>query len=445
MRERVERILGGGTRGVWVSTFHSTCVRILRRDVTQLGYEPNFVIYDQDDSLALVKRVLRAAQRRREELAAARRALDLIDRLKNRGLLPADLRAATSSLQGKRLREIYQRYQTELRRANALDFGDLILLTARLFENHPGVLARLPAALAASSWSTSTRTPTRSSTGCCACSDRRAPQPVRGRRRGPVDLPLPRGGHPQHPRLREGLPRRARWCGSSRTTARRSRSSRRRARSSRTTSSARARACSPSAAGGELVRFYEAADERGEAAFVVGELLRLRERGRVTRQLGDLLPHARAVAAARGGAAQVQPALRRRRRHALLRPRRGEGRPRLPARAAQPGRHREPAAHREHARARHRAHHDRARAGRPPRRRGTTFWDALVRGLGGLHGGATQKRIAEFVALMQRARRSSLRVRRRSRSRSRRCSSAPAICARSRPRTRSRPRRGSRT
>ena len=63
MRERVERLIGseaGGHRGVWVSTFHSTCVRILRRDGSQLGYEPNFAIYDQDDSLALVKRVLKA-------------------------------------------------------------------------------------------------------------------------------------------------------------------------------------------------------------------------------------------------------------------------------------------------------------------------------------------------------------------------------------------------
>src|SRR5262245_16464108 len=59
MRERVESLLGGGTQGVWVSTFHSTCVRILRRDASHLGYEQNFAIYDQDDTLALVKRVLR--------------------------------------------------------------------------------------------------------------------------------------------------------------------------------------------------------------------------------------------------------------------------------------------------------------------------------------------------------------------------------------------------
>ena len=152
MRERVERLLGGAprdigprsdvggdTRGVWVSTFHSTCVRILRRDGTQLGYEPNFAIYDQDDSLALVKRVLKALDA--DEKAWPPRGIrSSIDRLKNRGLLPADL-AHEGTLEAKRLSEIYQRYQKELRRANALDFGDLILLTARLFEHHPAVLA----------------------------------------------------------------------------------------------------------------------------------------------------------------------------------------------------------------------------------------------------------------------------------------------------------------
>src|SRR5262245_32249489 len=139
MRERVERILGGGTRGVWVSTFHSTCVRILRREAGHLGYEPNFVIYDQDDSLALVKRVLRLLNAD-EKSWPPRGVRATFDRLKNRGQLPADL-AHDDSLQGRRLREFYQRYQLELRRANALDFGDLLLLTARLFENHPGVLA----------------------------------------------------------------------------------------------------------------------------------------------------------------------------------------------------------------------------------------------------------------------------------------------------------------
>ncbi len=139
MRERVARLLADSAPGVWVSTFHSACVRILRREIAHLGYERSFVIYDEADSLAATRRVLRALQID-ERTYAPRAVRNQIDCLKNRGLLPADL-AAEDTLDSRRLAEIYQRYQTELRRANALDFGDLILLTVRLFENHPGVLA----------------------------------------------------------------------------------------------------------------------------------------------------------------------------------------------------------------------------------------------------------------------------------------------------------------
>jgi DNA helicase-2/ATP-dependent DNA helicase PcrA len=138
MRERVDRLLDSGSRGVQVATFHSTCVRILRRDVTHLGYEPGFTIYDQTDSLALTKRVLRALNAS-ERAFPPRGVRAQIDRLKNRGLLPDDL-LRQDSLEARRLAEIYQRYQKELRRANALDFGDLLLLTVRLFERFPGVL-----------------------------------------------------------------------------------------------------------------------------------------------------------------------------------------------------------------------------------------------------------------------------------------------------------------
>ncbi|MCZ6570896.1 MAG: UvrD-helicase domain-containing protein [Deltaproteobacteria bacterium] len=138
MRERAERLLEDRARGIWISTFHSACVRILRRDIGHLGYERSFVIYDDSDSVATIRRVLRAMQVD-EKAFSARAVRTQIDRLKNRGLLPADL-VAEDTLDARRTGEIYQRYQTELRRANALDFGDLILLTVRLFENHPGVL-----------------------------------------------------------------------------------------------------------------------------------------------------------------------------------------------------------------------------------------------------------------------------------------------------------------
>ncbi len=138
MRERVDSLLDDSSRGTWVSTFHSTCVRILRRDIGHLGYEPGFAIYDQADSLALTKRVLRAIGAN-ERAYPPRGVRAEIDRLKNRGILPDDL-VQEDSLEAKRLGQIYQRYQKELRRANALDFGDLLVLTVRLFDRHPGVL-----------------------------------------------------------------------------------------------------------------------------------------------------------------------------------------------------------------------------------------------------------------------------------------------------------------
>lgn len=138
MRERVEELLGASAQGVWVSTFHSACVRILRREIGHLGYEPSFVIWDDTDSLSAVKRVLRTLQLS-DRVFPPRAIRSQIDRFKNRGWLPAEV-AATGTLESERISDIYQRYQTELRRANALDFGDLLLLTVRLFENHPSVL-----------------------------------------------------------------------------------------------------------------------------------------------------------------------------------------------------------------------------------------------------------------------------------------------------------------
>ena len=138
MRERVDALLGEAAEGVRVATFHSTCVRILRRDIGQLGYQRGFAIYDQSDSLAAIRRVLRALGLH-ERSYPPRGVRAEIDRLKNRGLLPSDLGEA-DTLNSARTAEIYQRYQMELRRANALDFGDLLLLTVRLFQNHPEVL-----------------------------------------------------------------------------------------------------------------------------------------------------------------------------------------------------------------------------------------------------------------------------------------------------------------
>jgi len=278
MRERVERLIGGeagGQRGVWVSTFHSTCVRILRRDGSQLGYEPNFAIYDQDDSLALVKRVLKAIGA--DEKAWPPRGIrSSIDRMKNRGLLPADL-AHDDSLEARRMRDVYQRYQKELRRANALDFGDLILSTARLFEHHPEVLAsyqrRWKFVLVDEYQDTNPiqyrllRLLTASHHNLCVVGDedqsiyRFREADIRNILDFEKDFPgakvvrLERNYRSTQPIL----------SAASAVVANNVERKGKRLYTERD--------------GGEPVRFYEASDERGEAAYVVGELLKLREQG----------------------------------------------------------------------------------------------------------------------------------------------------------------------
>jgi DNA helicase-2/ATP-dependent DNA helicase PcrA len=275
MRERVERLLGEETEGVWVSTFHSTCARLLRRDVGHLGYERNFAIYDDADSLALVRRVLEALGL--SEKSYPPRALRAaIDRLKNKGLLPADV-AADGRLGADRVAEIYQRYQSELVRANALDFGDLLLLTVRLFQNHPGVLdyyqRRWRYVLVDEYQDTNPVQYQLLKLLCAAhgnlCVVGDEDQSIYGFREADIrnildferDFPgasvvrLERNYRSTQPILE------AASAVVSNNLAR------------------KGKRLYTERAGGELVRFYQAADERAEAGYVVGELLKSREQG----------------------------------------------------------------------------------------------------------------------------------------------------------------------
>jgi DNA helicase-2/ATP-dependent DNA helicase PcrA len=138
MRERLERLLGAD-RLPWVATFHATCVRLLRREIAALGFESNFVIYDDRDSERLVKDCLDVL-RVPEQILPPRLARSLIDAAKNRGIGPQAY--ARGGEQQPGLAAVYARYQEQLQRANALDFGDLLLMTVRLFDEHPDVLDR---------------------------------------------------------------------------------------------------------------------------------------------------------------------------------------------------------------------------------------------------------------------------------------------------------------
>ena len=140
MRERVDQIVGNDGGSVWVSTFHSTCVRILRRYIDRLGYDNNFTIYDTDDQKTLMKDVCRRLDVDTKQYKE-RALLAAISHAKDELLTPDDMeRNAGGDFREKRIAEIYREYQASLRRNNALDFDDLIVKTVELFQKCGEVL-----------------------------------------------------------------------------------------------------------------------------------------------------------------------------------------------------------------------------------------------------------------------------------------------------------------
>ncbi len=143
MRERVEDLLGGDVAsGMWISTFHSACVRILRREAERFGYVSGFTIYDSADSRALLKRIIKDTEADSYGFTPANTS-SKISRLKNE-LQDSMSYRATANESDPRERifiEIFHEYEQQLRRANAFDFDDLIGQTVHLFRSHPDVAA----------------------------------------------------------------------------------------------------------------------------------------------------------------------------------------------------------------------------------------------------------------------------------------------------------------
>ena len=140
MRERVDKLVGLGSESIWVSTFHSTCVRILRRFIEALGYGKNFSIYDSDDQRTLMKQVFHLLNMEPKQFKE-RQVLGVISHAKDQLIGPEEfLLNAGSDFRLKRTGEIYQEYQRQLKRNNALDFDDLIVKTVELFRTNPQIL-----------------------------------------------------------------------------------------------------------------------------------------------------------------------------------------------------------------------------------------------------------------------------------------------------------------
>jgi len=141
MRERVASLVGPASSGMWISTFHALCARLLRREAPHVGLSRDFVIYDSSDQLAAVKQILRD-QQVDDSFLAPRAALSRISHAKNRMESPAAMLARRSSYRDDVVARVYDEYVKTLAASGALDFDDLLLKTVDLFEQSEAVRSR---------------------------------------------------------------------------------------------------------------------------------------------------------------------------------------------------------------------------------------------------------------------------------------------------------------
>lgn len=140
MRDRVNTIVGYGAESIWVSTFHSTCVRILRRHIDRLGFDNSFTIYDTDDARSVMKDVCKRLEIDTKMLKE-KTILNAISSAKDNLISPAEYEmAATGDFLKKKMSAAYTEYQLTLKKNNALDFDDLIVKAVELFKSCPDVL-----------------------------------------------------------------------------------------------------------------------------------------------------------------------------------------------------------------------------------------------------------------------------------------------------------------
>ena len=140
MRRRVAELVGPAGARMWVSTFHSACVRILRAQGDRLGYKGSFTIYDDADARRLVETVCKELDVDTKRITP-RAVLGQISQAKSRGLGPEEYRDEAATIFDRRIADVWDVYQRRMVAANAMDFDDLLVNVVRLFEGHPDVLA----------------------------------------------------------------------------------------------------------------------------------------------------------------------------------------------------------------------------------------------------------------------------------------------------------------
>lgn len=140
LKERLERMLGKSAEGITAATFHSACVRILRRESDRIGYDKSFTIYDSDDSVRVIKSCLNDLNMS-DKMYPAKSCLGEISHAKESMISPEEYAgSASSDYRKQQYAKVYSLYQQKLKSANAMDFDDIICLTVSLFENNPDVL-----------------------------------------------------------------------------------------------------------------------------------------------------------------------------------------------------------------------------------------------------------------------------------------------------------------
>ncbi|HCB93789.1 MAG TPA: DNA helicase PcrA [Selenomonas sp.] len=142
MRDRVDRMIGEGAKDVWLSTFHSFCAKVLRREIESTGlYKQNFVIYDATDTKTLIKRCLKELNLDEKQFAPAS-VQAAISNAKNQLMGPSAYEKASATFFEKKVAEIYKLYSKKLKDNNAMDFDDLLMVTVRIFEDYEEILMK---------------------------------------------------------------------------------------------------------------------------------------------------------------------------------------------------------------------------------------------------------------------------------------------------------------
>lgn len=142
MRERIEAVIGEAAEDMWISTFHSACVRILRATIHLLGYERDFVIYDSADSATVIKECIKELDLD-DKLYPPKLVASVISKAKDNMQDPVSFAAVNEkNFFNRKIAEVYEKYQKKLKKNNAVDFDDIILNTVKIFAENPDVLER---------------------------------------------------------------------------------------------------------------------------------------------------------------------------------------------------------------------------------------------------------------------------------------------------------------